>query len=113
MIKTFKGLLDDGQQTRIRLSTNTGLTGYKISKLLVIPETPGAASIEAVMKVTTFEQSTVDATVNFDDPTLIGAVYYQDSTSAGDNQATTVLVDNVKFNQDIFVAYKEVAGTAA
>ena len=112
MMKTFKGLLADGQQIKIRLSTNDGLTGYKIHKLLVIPETPGAASIEAVMKLTTEKQSAVNGTINFDDPRLIGAIFYQDSSSAGDNQATTVLVDNVVFNQDVFLAYKEITTTA-
>tara|TARA_Y100000401_G_C8149927_1_gene139068 strand:+ start:64 stop:510 length:447 start_codon:yes stop_codon:yes gene_type:complete len=116
MNKTFKGLLADGTQKRIRLSTNNGLTGYKIHKLLVIPETPGAATIEAVMKVTTQKQIDTTATpingvINFDDPRLIGAIYYGDSQSAGDNQATTVLVDNVKFNQDIFISYKEISTT--
>jgi len=119
MMKTFKGLLADNDVLRIRLHTNNGLTGYQIKKFLVLPQLPGAESIEAVMKVFTAEKDEVGAvrtangTVNFNDPTLIGAAYYQDSTSAGDNQASTIILDNVTVNQDIFISYKEISTTGA
>ena len=31
-VKSFKGKLADGEEKKIRLSTNKGLTGYKIKK---------------------------------------------------------------------------------
>ena len=37
MNKTFKGKLADGEELRIRLSTNDGLTGYKIIKFQLFP----------------------------------------------------------------------------
>ena len=40
-IKTFRGMLKDPEQQRIKLSTNNGLTGYKIRKLQLFSIQPG------------------------------------------------------------------------
>ena len=37
MIKTFRGKMSTGDTQRIRLSTNNGLTGYRIVKFNVMP----------------------------------------------------------------------------
>ena len=38
MIKSFRGLMDDGTQNTIRLSSNNGLIGYKIVNFQIIPK---------------------------------------------------------------------------
>ncbi len=49
MNKTFKGLMANDTQQKIRLSTNDGLTGYKITKFQVFP----------------YDDSEIEATVKF------------------------------------------------
>jgi len=48
MIKTFRGLLADGGQDRIRLSTIKGKVGYKIAKFEGFPNTPGVTDYESI-----------------------------------------------------------------
>ena len=45
-IKTFRGLLEDGAQERIRLETLDGKTGYRINKFQIMNEEAGAAANE-------------------------------------------------------------------
>ena len=44
MKKTFKGLIADQTQIQLRLSTNNGLTGYKIVKLVLFPQFIGSST---------------------------------------------------------------------
>ena len=111
MIKTFRGLLEDGGQDHIRLQTIKGKVGYKINKFQIMPNEPGTDTLEAVVKIYSQEQSTIDGKVNFTDSDLLGAAYYQDS-NAIDADSSTIIFDTEIFNQDIFVTYKEISTTA-
>ena len=113
-IKSFRGKIAHEGIDTITLHTNTGSTGYKITKFEIIPATPGAIAQETVCKIFKIPQTgTPDGTIDFSDNTLLAAAYYQDSVSAGDNQATTIIFDNEKFNQDIFVTNVDVVGNSA
>ena len=67
-----------------------------------MPNTPGAASAEYIVKVYSIEQTTADAIVDFSDNTLLAAAYFTDRSSSGPAQ-DIVVFDNTTFNQDIFV----------
>ena len=111
MNKTFRGLLADGGSERIRLSTNNGLTGYKVIKFQGIQNTPGTGqSVEAVMKLDTTDKTkngtvAVDNIVDFRSPTLIGVVYYQDNNGTAELSNETIIFDSMIFNQDIFITH--------
>ena len=109
-IKTFRGKLADGAQEIIKLSTNNGLTGYKIHKFEILPVEPGESSVESTVKVYTIEQSSVSNTVDMSDPTLVAAAFYQDGATIDNAQARTLIVDTMVFNQDIFVTHSDVGG---
>ena len=112
MIKTFRGLLADGDIETIRLSTNKGLIGYKILKFELFPQVPGEANAESVVKVFTIEPDSAESTVNFDDPTILGVASMGNSTAGNVYPPTlTVVFDNVVFNQDIYVTHKETSGS--
>tara|TARA_Y100000361_G_scaffold112581_1_gene102841 strand:- start:664 stop:1107 length:444 start_codon:yes stop_codon:yes gene_type:complete len=106
MNKSFKGLiLDDTSQT-IRLSTNNGLTGYKIIKFQIMPSKIGVAHQNAVVKVFSKDNSLApDTTITFDDPTLLAAARYVDRVNVEMSEAT--IFDNMVFNQDIVIQYKD------
>ena len=114
MIKSFRGQLADGEQDTIRLSTNTGMTGYKINKFELMPPSPGVVGQESVMKVFTVEQTAVDGLIDFDDSRLLASAF--GSTITGNPsvhpQTLSVIFDNVVFNQDIFITHSEVNGSA-
>lgn len=112
MIKSFRGLLADGDIETIRLSTNKGLIGYKILKFELFPQDPGEANAESVVKVFTIEPDSAESTVNFDDPTILGVASMGNSTAGNVYPPTlTVVFDNVVFNQDIYVTHKETSGS--
>ena len=106
-IKTFRGKLANGSQTEIRLGTNNGLTGYRILKLQLFPDQPGTSTVENVVQLFTTKRSTTiptsAATVTFDDPTLLGAAFY--NGEAAGEYYLNVVFDSVKFNQDIFITH--------
>ena len=107
MIKTFRGLLADGGQDRIRLGTIKGKVGYKITKFEVIGTAPGSASYETVLKIYKTNQTSIDAVINFTDSNLLAAAAYAHSSS-GDLGliANVIIFDSEIFNQDIFITHK-------
>ena len=107
-IKSFKGQLATGTATKIRLSTNTGLIGYKIKSFNIIDETPGISNTECVAKVYTSVQTTGDGNVNFDDPQLIAVAFYKPQYGP----AEVIIVDNKVVNQDIYVTAVDVSGNS-
>ena len=111
MIKTFRGLLADGGQDRIRLQTIKGKVGYRIVKFQILPNTPGTGSdSEIVAKIFKSTQASIDATVNFTDSDLLAASYYQDNTGGG-GMVNVIIFDNEIFNQDIYITYSKVTGS--
>ena len=105
-IVSFRGLLADGAQERISLQTNNGLTGYRIVKFELMPPAPGDSNGENVIKIYKVSQSAVDALVDFSENTMLGAAYYAaESTSYSDS--VSIIFDNEKFNQDIFITNKD------
>jgi len=73
VVKTFRGLLADGGQDRIRLSTMKGKVGYRIVKFELFPSSPGASGQQSVVKVYTDSQSSIVGSVNFTDKGRSGA----------------------------------------
>jgi len=105
MIKSFRGQLADITITRIRLSTNDGLTGYKINKFQIFPVTPGAVAQQSVVQLYSKAPTAATGTVDFSNPLLLGAAYYQDDANPSYPASLVVVFDNVTFNQDIFVTH--------
>lgn len=114
-IKSFRARLEDGDTLHIRLSTNTGLTGYQIKKLELFPTEPGVNIAENVVKI--FSKDTEGAaptgTVTFDDPLLLASAYLSNNNQPVYGNDLITVFDNMKFNQDIYVTHKDNAtGTA-
>jgi hypothetical protein len=114
MIKSFRGKLADDQIETIRLSTNDGLTGYRIVKFELMPANPGGQDSVNVVKVHSNKPSTIDANVDFSDATLLAAGVVQNTSSYAYGEYTSIIFDNTKFNQDIYISNKDYAtGEAA
>jgi hypothetical protein len=118
MIKTFRGLLADGGQDRIRLSTIKGKVGYKIINFRILSYSPGDANSEHIVKIYSEKQDTLvtgSAKIDFSDPTLMAAAYNKDSASdsSGAYYTPTVIFDNVIVNQDMYVTHTDNVGAVA
>lgn len=107
VIKTFRGKIADDAVDTILLHTNDGSIGYRLKKLQVMSASPGTDHTEIVLKVYKTTQTTPTVTVDFSDPTLLGAAYYEDSATAGSPGKTTIIFDSEIFNQDIYITYKD------
>jgi hypothetical protein len=109
-VVSFRGLMTEASHERLKLSTLTGKTGYKIRKLQIISSAPYVQQIKGILKVYKDEQSgTPDGLVNFGDQTLLGVSTYHDNPVAEDMaESETIIFDNITFNQDIFLTYKDV-----
>jgi hypothetical protein len=109
MIKTFRGLLIDGGQDRIRLQTIKGKVGYKIIKFQVITEAVSTASVEHVLKIYKSLQTSITGTVNFTDSDLLGVAIALSGADAANNPiSTTIVFDNEIFNQDIYITHTDI-----
>lgn len=108
MIKTFKGILNDGEQDQIHLAGGDGNTGYRIVKFQVMPEKPGDAGQESLVQVWKVKQSVVptsSGTVDFSDDALIGAVV--GIFGVGEGLPNPIIFDTQVFNQDIYVTHTD------
>ena len=110
MIKTYRGLLADGGQERIKLQTSAGKVGYKITKFQLLFDNPGTQSVEHIVKIYKSEQTTIDGVINFTDSDLIAAAFLSGSSSATYPEDLTIIFDSEIFNQDIYITHSDVAG---
>jgi len=107
VIKSFRGLMTDDTIDTIVLHTNTGSTGYRITKMQLMPEKPGSAAAEHVVKVFKIPQTSTSSEIDFNDNTLLAAGYVNNDTAGDDNPVQdSVIFDLEVFNQDIFVTHK-------
>jgi len=111
MIKTFRGMLADNGQDRIRLSTIKGKVGYRIVKFQVVGHDPQAKSSESVLKIYKTEQTTPDGLIDFTDSDLLGMGIFKNYLGVDYQIISTILFDTEMFNQDIYITHTDEAGT--
>jgi len=111
MIKTFRGLLADGGQDRIRLSTIKGKVGYKIIKFQVMPKSTGSGSNEGAITMWKTSQSSAPQEVDFTDSDLLAAAYFLRDQGTVAITSETIIFDSEIFNQDIYIDYQDAQST--
>jgi len=113
MRKGFRGQLAHEGQDTIRLSTNDGLTGYKIVKFELIGQKPATVSQESVVQVFTVDPNdTPNGEINLQNPLVLAVGYFENNNASADFGGMQIIFDTVKFNQDIFINHFEGGGTA-
>jgi len=105
VVKTFRGILADGGQDHIRLSTIKGKVGYRIAKFQIISETPSTTAPESIVKIFKAKQTSVSALINFTDTDLLAAAYYSGADVPAQPQDITIIFDKEIFNQDIYITH--------
>lgn len=108
-IKTYKGKLPIGEQEKIHLSTNDGLTGYRIVNFQLFPSNPGQANYELIGKIYLTDQTgKITDTVDFSESDLLAAIY-QAGKSSENVQPIVTVFDKETFNQDIFIYITDIS----
>jgi hypothetical protein len=98
-VLSYRGLLADGAQERILLSTKKGEAGYRITKFEIIPNSPGD-NIDSVVKIWKTEPSAATGVIDFSDNRLLAVAWNYNDTYETQNIIT---FDNEIFNQDIYI----------
>ena len=111
-IKSFRGKITDLATETIVLHTNRGTTGYRIKKFELMSTQPGQVDGEHIMQIFTVPKTDTALydNIDFSDPTLLGAAYYEDSATAGSPGKTTIIFDSEIFNQDISITASDTIG---
>jgi len=102
-IKSFRGRIDNAGIDTIVLHTNTGSTGYAIKKFEALSYYPQGTSPESVIKIYSVPQAAATDTIDFNDQTLLAALFYEGNSNNYYTTQTVTIFDNAKFNQDIYV----------
>ena len=113
MIKTFRGILADGAQDRIRLSTKKGKIGYQIVNLEIIGNKPGLSNpVESLIAIWKVEQTSTPTTIDFSDGNLLAVALWTmgETTYSHD---LVIIFDNEVFNQDVYVTHVDIQGAEA
>ena len=110
-IKTFKGQLPIGSQTKLHLATADGLTGYKINKFELIGQTPGGNNAEYIGQIFLSDQTgSISSTVDFNDTDLLAVNYLIENASTAVPTSSIIIFDQEMFNQDIFISITDASG---
>jgi len=104
---SFRGLLADGGQDRIRIQGSVGSIAWRITKFQIFPSTPGTTSYEHVVKIYREEQDTVDAAVDFTDTELLGVAFLEGNDNNYYVDGLTVVFDNTLFTRNIYITSKD------
>ena len=107
---SYKGTLAIGLEDKLQLRTIKGKVGYKITKFQVMPTAPGINHQEIVAKITKVPDPNIGPTVNFTDADLLAVNYYVENPGTNVTPNETIIFDNEKFNQNIFVNINDANG---
>jgi len=108
---SFRGLLADGKQDKIRIEGATGAIAWRIVKLEAMPNLVSDQAGEHLVKVFREEQTSVPTTaaaVDFTEDELLGAVYItQHDNHAYGLTGPVVIFDNALFSRNIYVTHTD------
>jgi hypothetical protein len=107
-ILSYRGLIANGGQDTILLSTKKGEKGYRITKFELMPPAPGTAHAEWVSKIYSDEPANIDGLVDFSDNRLLGANYMVENPNTTSPVSIVTIFDQQIFNQDIYITLVDV-----
>jgi hypothetical protein len=114
-VHSYRGLLAEGDQRKIRVQGATGDRAWRITKLEIMHNFPGTGDTESTVQVWREKQdsiSTTTATVDFGNDELLAAAYiHEGATTDKANTNMMVIFDNALFVRNIYVSHTETSGT--
>jgi len=102
-VHSFRGLLADGDQRKIRIQGATGQIAWRITKFEVMVALPGGANQDSVVKIWRELQDSVSFTVDFSSDELLAAATANQHDD--DFYMSHVIFDNALFVRNIYVTH--------
>ena len=113
-ILSYRGLLADGGQDTILLSTKQGEAGYRIRSFKAFSNEPGNEESSNVLQIFKLFQTSLTGVVDFSDNRLLAAIdYRQNNNEAYGITGETIIFDQEIINQDIFITNTTAGGGTA
>jgi len=110
-VHSFRGLLTDGEQQKIRIEGAVGAIAWRIVKFEIISNQPGLVGYEHLVQIWREEQATVptaSATVDFENDELLAVATSMSSDSQGYGPFTPAAIfDNQLFVRNIWATHTD------
>jgi len=113
-IHSFRGLLPDGEQQKIRIAGSVGAIAWRITKLEMFPNLPGTEASESTIQIWREVQDSVSvdtATVDFSNDELLAASFLGVGSNAKEMSAVVTIFDNALFVRNIYATHTNTDGT--
>jgi len=108
-VHSFRGVLADDKQEKIRIQGSVGAVAWRIIKLELLPVAPGVNDYESIIKVYREEQGSVTGTIDFTEDELLAAAYLEGNKANNVSDFLNVIFDNALFSRNIYVTHAEVS----
>jgi len=117
IIHSFRGLLVDGGQDKIRIQGAVGDIAWRIIKFEIFPNLPGTGTNESTCMIWREPQDSVSvstATVDFSNDELLAAAFLSLNAGAPSNPMNIITVfDNALFSRNIHITHTTTDGSVA
>jgi len=101
---SFRGMIDVDGQERIRIQGSVGAIAWRITKFQVINNDVGNANVENVVKIYREKQTSIVASVDFNEDELLAIAAFHNASTVADASSSTVIFDNALFVRNIWVS---------
>jgi len=109
-VHSFRGLLSSGGEDEINLERQNVNLAYRIVKLELFSQAPGAGNQNSIIQVFRENQSSSVGTVDFTDPDLLAVGQWKESAGVSYPISIPVIFDNILFSRNIHVTHLDVEG---
>jgi len=102
---SFRGLLGDGKQEKIRIEGATGEIAWRITKFHLLPNDPAGSAGEFTVKIYRENQSSITGVIDFTEDELLAAGFFSAGNSSQNYpQDVHVIFDNALFVRNIWIS---------
>jgi len=110
---SFRGLLADAAQERIRIQGPVGSIAWRITKFQIIEKSPLDTSARWCVKIFRESQSSIDTQIDFRNDELLAVGVWSGQASAHNYpEDMNVIFDNALFSRNIHISAKAEAGSS-
>ena len=113
---SFRGLLADGGQDKIRIEGATGEIAWRITKFQGMPTAAGTTESESTVLIFREKQTSVSDIVDFTNGELLGAAFFGSPASVAYGYGSASLItifDNMLFSRNIYVTHTDTHGAVS
>jgi len=104
-VHSFRGLLADGDQRKIRIQGSVGAIAWRITKFQVLA-VDGDTNTDPTVKIYREKQSSIVSTVDFTEDELLAAALLNEHESSAYQPTPIVIFDNALFVRNIYISQK-------